>query len=287
MWRVPRPEIDAQQLFIMCSGAANHENRARLVLLEQQVVFGAWLYAKAAASATLHPLKEQLENKPKDEADRDVLVANYKSRLLKSRACRPYYEQLLAAAPYGRCPLCGHRTVSTLDHQLPKKAYPLLAVVPDNLVPACADCNRMKNDTVASDSTRQTLHPYFDVADDRRWLYAKVLPTEQRTVVFYAEPSDELAPLMQARIRHHFAEFRLAALYGPQAAREMAGIEVTISGLRHRAGPAAVGDQLRDRAAGWAAYSLNCWQHALYEALAADHGYVSEGLFAVPGSMTI
>ena len=91
---------------------------------------------------------------------------------------------------------------------------------------------------------------------------------------FYADPETTFSPTMQARLRHHFQQFQLATLYGMQAAQELAGMRLRLSNLRQAGGSAAVTADLLSSAQGWAAHSLNCWQHAMFEALATDPMYV-------------
>ena len=102
------------------------------------------------------------------------MIKVYTNRMAKEGAPgRPVYNALKLAAR--RCPLCGHRDVSTLDHYLPKTAFPLLCVTPSNLVPACSDCNKVKSDALPATAADQTLHPYFDDADQDAWLKAEVV----------------------------------------------------------------------------------------------------------------
>ncbi|MEU7676193.1 HNH endonuclease [Micromonospora taraxaci] len=233
-------------------------------------------YAAAAADAHLHTLTD-LQDQPADIDDRAELRRAYSESLVRSTTGRIYYEELLASAPRNRCPFCGHRDVATLDHQLPKASYPLLAITPDNLVPACWDCNHRKNDAVPTTAATQTLHPYFESAEGSRWLFARVVSLDPAAVIFFADPGPIFSETMRARISHQFNQFRLAALYGTQAARQMAGERRLLANLRQEGGPPAVVKHLRDVAGSWAASSLNCWQHAMYEALAADPGYVGHG----------
>ncbi len=56
----------------------------------------------------------------------------------------------------GSCAYCGRDTLAELcvacgDHLLPKAIYPSLARNVDNLVPACAPCNRIKSNYDPSD----------------------------------------------------------------------------------------------------------------------------------------
>lgn len=72
------------------------------------------------------------------------------------------YDALKGGRDEGLCPLCAHRDVEAPDHQLPKSKYPLLSVVPVNLVPACHRCNAIKSDADPKTASEQALHPYFD-----------------------------------------------------------------------------------------------------------------------------
>ncbi|PYC67316.1 hypothetical protein C7C45_22935 [Micromonospora arborensis] len=230
----------------------------------------------AALFGELHRLKD-LEDQPDDKIVRADLLWAYTRGLVQNDVGRRHYDELLARAPQGRCPFCGHRDVSTLDHQLPKATYPLLATIPDNLVPACSECNHRKNDAVAANTDTQLLHPYFEDASHGRWLFARVVSDDPIALLFFAEPDSAFTTTMQARIQHQFTHLRLAALYGTQASRQIAGERLLLNQLRQEGGPAAVSEHLRATAASWAATSVNCWQHAMYEALANDLGYVGGG----------
>lgn len=60
------------------------------------------------------------------------------------------------------CPTCGGMGTSSVDHYLPKAAYPNLALFSWNLVPAC-DCNYKRTATVKGINLNQIpIHPYFD-----------------------------------------------------------------------------------------------------------------------------
>ncbi|WP_305786492.1 HNH endonuclease [Symbioplanes lichenis] len=244
---------------------------------EDEVVLAATRYAVAADAGRLLDLKDLCEM-PAVKDDRAALKDLYTSRLVRQADARRYYDKLKAAAPFGQCPLCGHRDVSTLDHQLPKSSYPLLAVVPDNLVPACADCNKNKSAAVATTDDAQTLHPYFDDAGAGQWLFATVNRATPATVTFSAEPPLEVGEVMRARIRAHFAAFGLAGLYAMQASRMLAGQQRALAGLFELAGSAAVVAHLREQADSWWGRFRNCWQFAMYQALAGDEWFVGGGL---------
>ena len=75
----------------------------------------------------------------------DEMVSVYDQRMAgKKGPGRHVYDAIKLLPKQGICPFCDHRPVSTLDHLLPKRLFPALAVTPDNLVGACADCNKTK-----------------------------------------------------------------------------------------------------------------------------------------------
>jgi len=109
----------------------------------------------------------------------------YTNRMVKKEAPgRHIYEGIKESAPHNICPLCSLRTVSTLDHYLPKANFPLLVVMPNNLIPSCGDCNKIKLDTFPSDAECQTLHPYYDDVSDAQWLFAEVIQTSPVSIRF-------------------------------------------------------------------------------------------------------
>jgi 5-methylcytosine-specific restriction endonuclease McrA len=279
MWPVPRPLYagwDVLNFYGACIvSSRSEERRVRLTHLGKDVLEAAERYESAALFGELHRLKD-LEDQPDDEVSRSDLLWAYTRGLVQNDVGRRHYDELLARAPQGRCPFCGHRDVSTLDHQLPKATYPLLAVIPDNLVPACSECNHRKNDAVATTTGTQILHPYFEDASHGRWLFARVVSLDPIALLFFAEPDSTFTVTMQARIRHQFTQFRLATLYGTQASRQITGERLRLNQLRQEGGPTAVSEHLRETAASWAATSVNCWQHAMYEAMATDPGYLDD-----------
>jgi hypothetical protein len=63
----------------------------------------------------------------------------------------------------GVCPTCGAESSSTVDHVYPKTPWPVYSFFSLNLVPACDQCNRKKNDSFfGANSGERPAHPYFD-----------------------------------------------------------------------------------------------------------------------------
>jgi hypothetical protein len=122
------------------------------------------------------------------------------------------------------CPMCGQRTVGTLDHYLAQSLHPALVVTPANLLPSCGDCNKAKLDAQPRAVIEQTLHPYFDDADDGVWLYANVEEGTPTALLFYPDPPTVWPETKQARVRLHFRTFGLGALYASHSAVELNNI---------------------------------------------------------------
>lgn len=63
----------------------------------------------------------------------------------------------------GVCPTCGAASSATVDHVYPKGPWPVFSFLSLNLVPACDQCNRKKNDNFSGATAEERpVHPYFD-----------------------------------------------------------------------------------------------------------------------------
>lgn len=276
MWSLPVPEVSARTVYLTCISTSLPKTKQRLEALEEDVVNAADEYEAAASSAALHTL-QGLKGKPSNKIDRAELEKNYTQRMARKGAPgRDDYDKLKTVPDFGRCPLCGHRDVETLDHQLPKMAYPLLAVLPINLVPACRSCNTIKGDTAPANEGEQTLHPYFDDIGKEQWLFARVLETAPAAVEFFVIPPASWNSVLATRVRGHFDTFGLAELYGSQAGREMSSLRYVLK----RKDPSVIGPYLQDEADGLSDEDPNLWRAAMYRALADSSWYVDGG-FAV------
>ena len=177
----------------------------------------------------------------------------------------------------GVCPLCGHRTVSTIDHYLPKAAFPSLVVVPYNLVPACGVCNKVKLVDAPESAEDQTLHPYYDDVTDDQWLFAKVIETSPSSIVFFVRAPADWDEVLKARVDHHFDVLELGQLYSCQAATELANIRFQLENILRSAGAEAVQGHLNEGAISRRANHINSWQTAMYQAMAESIRFCNGG----------
>lgn len=233
------------------------------------------LYLAAGRDGTLHDLSRQL---PATGSDGEYLEFAYDGGLVTSKAGRDIYDQILEGAPYERCPLCGRGIATTLDHQLPKSEYPILAITPANLVPACNKCNQRKSSKDPTDETETLLHPYFDSLGTSQWLEARIHEDSPARAEYFVRPGGDWSATFTDRVVRHFTFFGLRRQYALAAAGKLATDRIQHSGLLKRAGPDELRLHLQEAAAGYWSTAGNTWEGALCNALADSQWYVNGGM---------
>ena len=271
------PEYLARNVFLNCIRKVRAPGlRRRLEAIADDVESSSEVYHDAARRQSLH------------EIEREALVGGqvstkemgrvYSNRMAKKGAPGRYvYEAILNSAPHDRCPLCAHRMVTTLDHHLPKTHYPVFAVSPLNLVPACSDCNKAKLASYPEHAEEVPLHPYFDHIDGDHWLVANVVQTAPAATKYYIQTPARWNPVLTERLRRHFDELDLAILYGAEAAEELVNIRSQLVQLYDLGGRDLVQSELGDRAASCEAARRNGWRTACYRAWADSDWFCGGG----------
>jgi hypothetical protein len=281
MLKLDHPSYSAEDTFATCiSRVRTPALKARLVSATQSIIDASEAYEIAAEAQTLDQIVQQpLINGTVTTAEMEAV---YTDRMAKQNTPgRPIYDDIFAAAK-GRCPLCAHRAVTTLDHHLPKAHYPALAVAPLNLVPSCSDCNKAKLARVPYTPEDVSIHPYFDDMDGERWLFAEVLEGAPAAIRFRVEPPATWEALLAERVRRHFRGLNLSALYGSEAAEELLNIRHLLAAI-HAAGTAdEVRSYLEEHAGSCLAGRLNGWRGATYNAW-AESDWFCDGGFAEVG----
>ncbi|MGK5557414.1 HNH endonuclease [Actinomadura kijaniata] len=273
---LPRPAQTACDTYLLCvNGIGNADHRALLTAHAQHVADLAAQFSSAARQAQLHTLDKD-DFRPAQQTALEILSTLYDRQMARQgRPGRGVYDALRAATP--TCPLCGVGRVTTLDHHLPKSEFQYLSVTPDNLIPACGDCNKLKGNTVPTRAQHQTLHPYFDDITTDIWLTASLHRQAPASVTFAITPPNGSDAVLADRIRHHFAQFDLARLYSINAANELTGLADELAIVHQASGANGVQAHLSQQARSRERIGLNSWQAATYRALAADPWYCQEG----------
>jgi len=260
------PKVEADLLYRKISRARKpSKTRARLAQAERLVLQAYASYD--GSTATVCGLGH-VATQPATEAD---LRGNYRYLTQSAKDVRA---EILRGSPDGRCPLCDQGRVATLDHYLPQTVFPEFAILPVNLIPACADCNRTKAAAYEEAGAGLFLHAYLDaVPTEERFLFANTgVAAGAFTVSFHVEPPGSVARDLQQRIRTHFARLGLAAYYRAEGINELTERGGCIKELVDGGATVEdVGSYLRREADSVAnARGRNYWRYALLEAAAAS-----------------
>ncbi|MET7311623.1 hypothetical protein ABZS68_32345 [Streptomyces sp. NPDC005571] len=280
MWSLEPPSISARRSYETCvASTKDFERRQKLLAGADSVEDSGGLFRQAAYDQTLHDLEQEPFKVPGIK-DSDVVTWAYENGMVNTKNGRRIYDEIMAAPMDERCPLCGHGIVRTLDHYLPKKAFPALCVDPLNLVPACSDCNHVKGESVPASTETTPLHPYFDRIDDVLWLQGRVVQGSPMWLEFFVGSPPSWDPPLISRTRHHFELFGLARLYAVQANRTVSNIRRLLAVMLDTGGSDVVRDYLRAEARTRLAVRLNGWEGVTYRTLAEDDAFCSGGFLA-------
>ncbi len=277
MKRLPLPRFTAEDAVRTCASGITITERAQALLAALPII-----QSTEAAYRELAPVGRLYEMQAADFVtpmlDSRLMGVIYKSHFARNNSpSRVLYEQIKMSPEFGICPLCGQRTVATVDHYLPQSHYPALNITPINLVPACSDCNKRKLAFVAACAEDQTLHPYYDDLGNDRWLIAEIICASPPAVIFQIRAPVAWTEVIAARARRHFEVMGLAELYAAQAASELADISFALEELGDAAGAAGIRQHLDQqfRTRYWR--DRNSWKTALYEGLRDSEWFCNEG----------
>src|SRR6185312_1263127 len=120
MWSLPQPAKAALDVYRVCVESMRDDGlRDRHKSVEDAIKTSSDAFAAAAATVRLHTI--QAQESVDNVVSRDEMSQLYSGQMArKGRPGRAIYDEIMSAPPQGRCPLCGQRIVSTLDHHLPK-----------------------------------------------------------------------------------------------------------------------------------------------------------------------
>lgn len=276
-----KPDIEPSEVYTSCiSNIADQGLSDRLAGASAQMQVLAQQYEQRAAHAELF----QFPASEWGKVDQLVFAGLTKAELTdlytaqmskRDRPGRHYYDRLMLLAPLGKCPFCRFGQVSTLDHFLSKARYPSFSVLPVNLIPSCADCNKGKGSDVIYESS-QFSHPYFESShiEVDKWLYAIVCETSPATASFSVAPPGHWPAGLSQRVSNYFHGLDLARRFSVEAASEMAALPTLLCELKTEA---RIGEYLEMVAADERSHRTNTWKAALYEALSVSAWYRAGG----------
>jgi 5-methylcytosine-specific restriction endonuclease McrA len=267
MRKLPKPTDDVEDVFGDCiSNIKNDEFKRRLESCKDEIACATIEFEEKAIVNQIHTITSR--NNVAGNVTNDEMTKVYTEKMAKKSAPgRKYYDKYLSAPRNGICPLCGQRIASTLDHYLPKKKYPALAVTPVNLIPACKDCNKDKGEKEFTSSSEETIHPYFDDIENEPWLFAKIIEDNDIAIIFYVEKPEIWTDTLFKRVKRHFEIFNLNALYSAHAAEELININYALIKVYKFAGLDGVRDYLKEFWESSEKANKNSWKTAMFRAL--------------------
>lgn len=272
MWTTPQPMVSALHSYETCTRSVRDESlKERFATAKKDAEEAAATYIRAGESATLDYLNAADFTLP-GLTTREMCELYDRRMAAKNSSGREIYDAIKVSSRGGKCPICGHREVMTLDHYLPKSHFPALAVAPINLIPACSDCNWIK-----SSSREPVLHPYYDNIENDQWLAAEVIELAPAAVRYFVQCPLGWPQSLTDRVISHFRTFKLGVLYTSQAARMLSGNRQMIVGLYSTGGAQAVRNFLCTLEQSWMSIDQNCWEAALFSALAASDWFCDGG----------
>lgn len=276
MRRLLRPTVTARQALDLCIASIRDEDLTRRLREVAATIEAAEAaYVVHGDQATLNMVAST------DGVAGYVSTAEmkrvYEGTFVHSIRTRNIYDSIKSLPENDICPLCGQRTVFTLDHYLPQAAHPALVVTSANIVPACGECNKIKLALQATNAGDQTLHPYFDDVDDGQWLFARVQERLPAALIFSPVPPVAWEDIKRERVMTHFRIFGLGKLYASHSAVELNNIRFGLAQMALRNSHQEISDHLRGVALSCAAAHHNSWQRATYDALADSEWFCSGG----------
>jgi 5-methylcytosine-specific restriction endonuclease McrA len=282
MWALEKPVQTGTGIFATCAAAvAEEELRNCLQAVEDVVSAAERDYEAAGTAPAFHTFPRS--NVVGPNVSKEDMKWLYEHHFVaEGSAGRAIYNALRAKPRFKLCPLCGVGQVSTLDHYLPKSKYPVLAVLPANLVPACSDCNRAKGTKAPATEGSQTLHPYYDNFDDGRWLHAAFVDDAPPSLRFFACGPDHWSQTRRDRVARHLEVFKLGPLFASNASQELVNIRQQLVSTFAIGGPGAVRAHLREQAASREQAYRNSWQTAMYDSLAGDDLFCDGAFQRIP-----
>jgi hypothetical protein len=274
---LPIPTLSRATVYSDCvAGVAVTELSTRFNAAIQVVDAASGQYALYAENKQLHMLSPCNRGEGGQvilaEITKSEFVALYDDQMSSARGTgRPHYDKL-RLTKLGICPFCGFGHVSTLDHFAAKSRYPAFSVLPINLVPSCADCNKGKGSGLIEVETEMP-HPYFEDSrvETDNWLFCDVIETLPVTVIYRTQLPLNWGDSLSRRMQNYFTELKLASRYAVQAASYLVGVKEFLRSL------SAIDLEWYINKKANSYEHSNEWEAALYAGLARSQWFMQTG----------
>ena len=248
------PDLLVRDTYLSCLSDIKGSNiiyKNKMSKILPQIVSQSRLYALRAVVPELHLFSCARHGHGSDnivdDITKDNLINLYGGYFSKSGTSSRSIYDILRASSNSVCPFCSFGNVTTLDHYLPKARYPLFSVVPDNLVPACAECNKGKGSSILTTIEEQPLHPYFSEAKfyNDIWITAYIEHTCPPSVVYIVEPPTNWDKPSKQRVINYFKDFNLGERFSIQAGLNIQSAVTTVETLLPIIGSEGIKDHFK------------------------------------------
>jgi hypothetical protein len=182
---------------------------------------------------------------------------------------RPVLDQL-RSRKLQLCPACGEDgTPNTLDHYLPKEAYPEFAITANNLSPMCDICQGEKGTaTVNAANERMFLHPYFDQLIAAQVLKLEIGRPLEAPELISIKPHPGLDAAQGALVLRHLEELNITKRYHRFFKSEYIRLLRLVRSTRQK------GQNVKENLQMFCEHALhksvNSWGHVFYTGVLAD-----------------
>ena len=277
MRKIVKPNIDISEIITHCLISMADQNLKLEIEHNMHHVVNAEIeYDDKKATNELYQIVRGTQIS--DIVTKKVLKDLYSERFSKKgNIARKYYDLLISLAPNGRCPQCGVRLATTLDHNLPKSKYPLLSVSSLNLIPSCTDCNKGKQTSFPRSSTDETIHPYYDDIENFTWLSCRVVNVKPFLIEYFVSDEMGVPQILFDRIFNHFNSFDLDILYKLHGIEEFSNRKLEFTKLFLKGGNELLRSHIEDGYLSRMHINRNSWQTAFYKAILEDNIFLNGG----------
>jgi hypothetical protein len=249
-----------------CEAKTDDVLRGRLTLVEAEVGrcydaydghFATDSLTSIVASATLNPSRTDLHS-----------LYNYKSKTF--RAFRGQIAALQPQAIRYTCQYCTLTPSQSLDHYVPKEAFPEFSVHTLNLIPCCSTCNGHKSYVWKDGDQRLFINYYLDVLPDEQYLFVEISEDANGELDFrfFLENVSDILDVEFDRIVSHFTRLKLFKRMKRSAVGMISELKNSVLSGVEKASLADVIDTVRSTAQrNMVSYGNNHWKAILEIAL--------------------
>ncbi|WP_371069327.1 hypothetical protein [Sediminibacillus sp. JSM 1682029] len=266
MRTLPKPSFSTGEVLLKCiSNYSDTELLNRFTNSKEEIVDWSNFLEEKINNNEVYTIEEGVT--PREITDTEM-VKVYKDKFSKQKQPgRTYYDKLMNLPINDMCPICGYRTVDSLDHYLPKEKYPIFSISPINLIPTCMGCNKKKFSDAPTRPEEEYIHPYFDNIENDLWLYAEIIEELPISVLYKVKPHNSWDDVMSERVTKHFKRFKLGQLYSSYASEELSGKIFSLKQSFEQGGTSVVKRELQKEVESLRFSHVNSWKTALYTAL--------------------